>query len=231
MAQKVQVWRNEYKYWLSYLDSISLKEDLGKILKTDSHSAKGGYRVRSLYFDSINNNDYMQKLQGVEVRKKIRLRCYGEDDTQIKLEMKQKVGKYQKKSSLILNRQEALYIENGDYKVLLEQEDETALAIYAELQLGCYRPVSLIEYDRMAYTYPEFNTRVTIDTNVRCQSVELKLFSKEIQWTPVINQDAILEIKFNQHLLKVISNVLSKYNLINTSISKYGYSRGTELIL
>lgn len=231
MAQKLQVWRNEYKYWISYPNSIYLKEDLNKLLIPDGYSLDGGYKVRSLYFDSINNIDYMQKMAGVEFRKKIRLRSYGEDTDSIKLEMKQKCGKYQKKSSLILNKQDAVHVQDGDYQVLLNQEDDTALEIYSLLKLGCYRPVTLIEYDRMAYIYPEFSTRITIDSNVRCSCTELNLFQKNVQWTPVIDQYAILEVKYNQHLLTTISNVLGKYDLVNTSVSKYGYSRDMELIL
>ncbi len=231
MVQKLQVWRNEYKYWISYPDSIYLKEDLNKLLIPDRYSLGGGYKVRSLYFDSINNIDYMQKMSGVEFRKKIRLRSYGEDTDSVKLEMKQKRGKYQKKSSLILNRQDAVHVQNGNYEVLLNQEDDTALEIYSLLKLGCYRPVTLVEYDRMAYIYPEFSTRLTIDQNVRCSCTELDLFQKNVRWNPAINRYAILEVKFNQHLLKMISDVLSKYDLVNTSISKYGYSRDMELIL
>ena len=36
-------------------------------------------RIRSLYFDTINDKDYEEKEDGVRVRRKIRLRIYDAD--------------------------------------------------------------------------------------------------------------------------------------------------------
>lgn len=43
----------------------------------DSHSSDDGYTIRSLYFDSLEDVDWQEKEDGVEIRRKIRLRNYG----------------------------------------------------------------------------------------------------------------------------------------------------------
>ena len=95
----LSVTRSELKYWISYQDSLLLQDEMAKLLSYDSYSENGFYRVKSLYFDSINNIDYMEKLAGTEKRK-IRLRIYDEDADFAKLELKQKEGAYPAKEKL-----------------------------------------------------------------------------------------------------------------------------------
>ena len=72
----LDVSRTEEKYVLSLAQSASLRGKLSRILKHDTESVAEKYPVRSLYFDSINNKDYYEKMAGNEVRKKIRIRSY-----------------------------------------------------------------------------------------------------------------------------------------------------------
>lgn len=39
-------------------------------MNVEAHSGLGGYKVRSLYFDSIYDNHYFDKIDGPELRKK-----------------------------------------------------------------------------------------------------------------------------------------------------------------
>ena len=100
----LSVFRNEKKYLIPYSTALSIRGKLDGILFRDSHSKTSGYVVRSLYFDSVNNIDYMTKLAGVERRKKIRMRIYSSDAKECKLELKQKDGDLQHKVSLWTER-------------------------------------------------------------------------------------------------------------------------------
>ncbi|MDD3369194.1 MAG: polyphosphate polymerase domain-containing protein [Lachnospiraceae bacterium] len=221
----LSVYRNEMKYWMSYEDALSLQGELQKLLELDQYSQNGAYRVRSLYFDTINNRDFTEKLDGVEKRRKIRLRIYDETADRAKFEIKEKNGNYQHKTSLWVTREEAKAIMEGDYGILLEHEEEAAARLYTMLTLGMYSPVALIEYDRLAFMYSEYNTRITFDSRVRSSELELDLFSGDINWMPVIDGQVILEVKFNQVLIEPIKKVLEKYHLVNVSVSKYGNGR------
>ena len=49
--ETLRTFRHEFKYIIPYQDMLSLKSELEKVLILDQ---KGSYKVRSLYFDSIN---------------------------------------------------------------------------------------------------------------------------------------------------------------------------------
>ena len=51
-----------------------------------------GYPIRSLYFDTPEDRDFHEKEDGIELRRKLRLRCYAPDAAFALLEMKQKQG-------------------------------------------------------------------------------------------------------------------------------------------
>lgn len=218
----LSVFRSELKYWISYQDSILLQNELNKLLIPDDYSRDGFYRVRSLYFDSVDHKDYTDKMEGIEKRKKIRMRIYDEDASWVKLEYKQKVGMLQHKESLLISRDEALSYMDGEYGRLLDSAEELAWVLYTDMTLGGYRPAVIIEYERYAYVYGEYNTRITIDRHVRSSELELDLFGRDLAWMNTIEDAVILEVKFNRVLIEPIKKILAKYHLSNVSISKYG---------
>lgn len=221
----LSVLRSELKYWISYRDSLLLQAELEELLMPDSYSQDGFYRVKSLYFDTVNQKDYADKLDGVEDRKKIRMRIYDEDTETVKLECKQKSGALQHKSGILLDREDAVRCMDGDYGVLLDYPEELAWRLYCDMTLGGYRPSVIIEYDRCAYMYGEYNTRITIDRHVRSSELSLDLFDRELPWVRTIEDAAVLEVKFNEKLIEPIRRILAKYHLTNVSVSKYASGR------
>ena len=67
----LKTFRHEFKYVISYDESLRLREKLDQVLRYDRSSR--GYMVRSLYFDSVDDEDYYDKQGGEIKRKKIRL--------------------------------------------------------------------------------------------------------------------------------------------------------------
>ena len=57
----IAVSRKEVKYLVSLKDRLYLLSCLDKLLTPDVYGGYNGYSVRSLYFDSILNTDYIQK--------------------------------------------------------------------------------------------------------------------------------------------------------------------------
>ena len=227
MSQKLSVFRNERKYIVTHDDALSIKSKFDRLLMRDEHAETFGYIVRSLYFDSVNNEDYMTKLAGTEIRKKIRIRTYSPDSDSCKLEAKLKNGDLQHKVSLWITKGEAYELCRCNYSVLIKyfSESEDAMRIYMWMVEGCYRPVVLIEYDRIAYTFPLYNTRLTIDMNIRSSESNLDLFSEDPMYIMVQNNVHVLEVKYNEKLMKFISDVLKQYNLTQCSVSKYCMGR------
>ena len=83
-----EVLRQEKKFLIGLPEYYYHSGNLAKFMMEDPHNRGDGYPIRSLYFDFIENRDYQEKIDGVELRRKIRLRCYGPDSDFGLLEIK-----------------------------------------------------------------------------------------------------------------------------------------------
>lgn len=221
----LSVSRQEIKYVMKLSECVRLQSELEKVLFPDKYSEEGYYMVRSLYFDSVNGVDYAEKYDGVENRKKIRLRIYDTAQDNAKFEIKKKFGAYQRKDSLLISRKDAESIISGDHYVLLEHPEKEAAEIYSIMTLGAYRPAAIIEYDRRAMFFPEFSTRITIDRNIRTSEFYYDLWDDRLPLVPQFDDMAVLEVKFNGSLIEPVKAVIAKYDLTRVSCSKYAMCR------
>ncbi|MEE1047466.1 MAG: VTC domain-containing protein, partial [Clostridia bacterium] len=114
-----KVLREEKKFLISVADFIKLSHKVEQVMLSDPHNGTHGYMIRSLYFDTPFDDDYQEKQAGVELRRKVRLRCYDPAASYAMLELKQKQGAQQMKRSLRVSREDAKRLIAGDYSVLL----------------------------------------------------------------------------------------------------------------
>ncbi len=218
--------RREVKYLISLKDRLYLLDALTQLLTPDSYGGYNGYTVRSVYFDSILNEDYIDKKEHVDQKKRIRVRVYHPNDKKAKFELKRKSFGRELKESVIITRHDAQELLKRNYEVLLNYDSDTARYAYDLMSTRLYRPVSLVEYDRRAYTHRDFNTRVTMDNNLRYRDFCYDLFSNNINFQAAMPKDqTILEIKYDRFLFKQIQEVLSHCDLTKKPPSKFGTSR------
>ena len=228
MTTLLSVHRTENKYPISLIEASILKNRLANVMYQDEYDEDGfGYTIRNLYFDSLNQDDYYEKLAGNKERKKIRIRVYNINDEKCKLEVKKKNGDYQHKISIWIKKEHAKKLIDGDFSVIKNyfKYSKDAIEIYKTMMLGCYRPSCLIEYQRNAFYYPFSNTRITFDTNIRASESFFDIFHEHPIYNEVLSDSAILEVKYDQKLVKVIKDILSPFNLTKSSFSKYVTSR------
>ena len=217
----LDVLRQEIKYEIDSCQALKLKRLLSAVLEGDEHNGKDGYRVRSLYFDTPDALDFYEKIEGLEKRKKIRLRIYDFGDSPAKLELKQKQGIQQRKQTLTLNREQAEQIIAGDYSCL---DDCGDFGRYMRLtmQTGAYRPACLVEYDRTAFFCRTNDTRITLDSGLRSNEGSFELYDASVQLYPVTLPGKVtLEVKYNRFLLSYIKDVVSRVDMLSVSGSKY----------
>ncbi len=217
--EELRTFRHEQKYVIPYYEMLSLRKKFEDLLTVDRDP--NGYMVRSLYFDSVNDDDYYDKLGGETNRKKIRLRIYDTVRDYVKLEIKAKYDTNQLKESIVINRSIAKELIKGNYGVLLDIGTETAKKIYGIMAKGYYRPKVIIEYDRIAYLTTT-TTRITFDLNVRRSYDFDNFFSDKINYFKVTDgKDIILEVKYDSflepYITAILDNKVSRYQ----SVSKY----------
>jgi len=221
-----EVLRQEKKYLISIDRYYYLSRQFSHILKEDAHSSGDGYVVRSIYFDDIDDTDYEEKISGVEVRKKIRLRNYGAGSESAKLELKQKQGQWQKKRSLTLDKEKALRVIAGDYTALLECKSNFADECFGIMSMRCYRPKAVVSYTRKVFVAQENETRITFDHHIKGTEACFDIFSHNLVENPVFDPGkVILEVKYNHFLLSYIKDILRTCDESQRAVSKYCMGR------
>lgn len=225
-----EVLRQEKKYLLNMVDCQKLFARLSRVMEPDRHNGANGYQIRSLYFDRINDGDFMDKVDGMELRRKIRLRNYGAEGASAMLEMKQKEGAYQKKRSLPVKREDAAALVRGDYTPLLAYEEPFAAECYCLMNTMCYRPRAVVEYRRKAFIAKENHIRITIDDSIIATEAAYDIFSKTLCQYPVMDAfHGVLEVKYNGFLPGYIKELVSSANRSEFSVSKYCLARSAGL--
>ncbi|MCZ2222401.1 MAG: polyphosphate polymerase domain-containing protein [Chitinophagales bacterium] len=214
--------RKEIKYLVPIEKMSHLKSIFDNILERDKHGINGTYLVRTQYYDTLEDDDLFDNLSGIIEKKKIRLRTYFEDESTFKLEYKYKYNTDSTKYSLIITRDEAKQMENHKYDFLLNKKSELALFFYYKLLQGCYRPKTIVEYNRLAYMYPVCRVRITFDTNVRATAYPYGLFEERLNTFPIISPDlGVLEVKYNEFLPSSLKHILESIDTLPQANSKY----------
>lgn len=223
MGKELYSQRKEIKYVVPLGKALAIREQLDRLLQRDEHCTNGPYVVRSLYFDSVNQIDFAQKLAGVKDRKKVRLRIYDGDASLCKLEIKQKTDDRQQKLSLIVSASDAMELTRGNIRALQNYfaDSHTSRKAYGIMAQGMYRPVAQIAYDRLAYKYPMYDTRITLDMNVRTSESNFDIFSPDVRYTPVMREEAVLEVKYSGKLMGFLSALFAQFDLTQGTYSKY----------
>ena len=223
MADKL--YRQEIKQLLTPVQSCLLEQRIASVLSQDSHSdTTGCYHIRSIYFDSLSDEAYEDKLAGVNHREKIRIRFYGLQPTTIKLERKEKNGNLIHKDSVLITKETAEEMLSGDFSALTSYQHPLTDYVYSMACSKGLRPVIVVDYVRKAYTYPVGNVRITFDTKLQARS-PLENIWEYGSLSNVLGEDTILEIKFNRYLPEHIRQLLCSVPGQRMALSKYTLCR------
>ena len=221
-----EVLRQEKKYLISINQYYTLSRRFSKLLMEDRHSSGDGYLIRSLYFDGIDDHDFDQKISGIDIRKKIRLRNYGADSATAKLEIKQKQGILQKKRSLTLSKEQSLRLISGDYSALLECDSDFAAECFGIMHIQCYRPKAVITYTRKVFVAKENEIRITFDHHIKGSESNFNIFSDDLVENIIFDQSlVVMEVKFNGFLLSYIKDIINDVDTSALAVSKYCLGR------
>lgn len=224
------VMRQEKKYAIDIAQGAVLSAKLARIMIPDEHNGPEGYVIRSMYFDTPGDSDYNDKVEGLELRRKLRLRIYDPAQGFAMLEMKQKSGPYQLKRSLCLTREDAQRLARGDYSPLLGYPEPFAAECYELMATRCYRPKTVVEYDRTAYIARENHIRITFDRRIRASESDMELFAPCPAYSPVMDPfGLVLEVKYNGFILSYIKDLLNSVHRPEVSMSKYCLARSFTL--
>ena len=222
--------RHELKYFINPAELEVLRARLDPVLQLDKHCLPHGtYAIRSLYFDTIDNSAYFDKVDGVMARDKYRIRIYNLSDKAIYLERKRKLGDLIQKSSVRISRDLCDQLMRGDPSGLYRSDNTLIQDLYVQMRTRLLRPAVVVDYDREAYLHPAENVRITFDMNLRSGLHGTDLFDPHLPTVcPHDRNVEILEVKFDNYLPDHIAALLSGLSAERSAISKYVMCRRFE---
>lgn len=216
-------YRHELKYKMSQASKEALIQRFKKILRLDPNCPedKEGYLVRSLYFDDYYQSAYVDKLMGLDHRKKYRIRIYNGCMDTIKLECKHKVGNGIYKESVSLEPEQYQAILTRNMGALADEPRSLLQRFYLEICCNRLTPRVIIDYDRIPLTCPYGNVRVTLDMHIRAGIQGYDISAATIPSIEVLPGEMVLEVKYTHYLPSLIREALAGITDYSTAVSKY----------
>ena len=225
--------RHELKFYIGQMEYHLLSRALDRVLYRDPNGdpENNEYHIRSLYFDTYNNQALLDKINGVRDRDKYRLRIYNLSDELIRMECKTKIGSLISKRSIAIPRDLAEQLMAADPTGLERTRSGLLQDVFREMTLHLLHPVVLVDYVREAYLYPVEDVRITFDKQLRTGVNSCDLFNPDVPTVPPIGDARmILEVKYNRMMPPMIRDLLNTYvhRAQSSAISKYCICRTFE---
>jgi SPX domain protein involved in polyphosphate accumulation len=239
--------RYERKYLVPYAIMDALRDRLMPFVNTDKFAAKNivddfpQYTVRSIYLDSPFLDCHQEKQEGVELRKKFRIRSYNDynPDAIAIFEIKRKIENRIKKHRAFTSfKNVEPLMHSADIMKYFRPTDsgeiiDDAKRFFFHVKKRYLRPTVLIVYEREAYHGRlDPGVRITFDKNIRSRNVPeySDLFTHE-NLRHLFPAHFILEIKyFTDDMPTWAKSLVQEFRLRNDALSKYtiGYDVNTK---
>ena len=219
------VYRHEWKHQISYSDMLCIRQRLRAVCQPDPHAVDGKYLIRSLYFDNLNDKALREKIDGVNLREKFRIRYYNGDPSVIHLEKKSRRSGLGTKFSASLTAEEAQKIVDGDLDWMMDSGRPLVQELYFKMRTQGLRPKTIVDYTREPFIYRPGNVRVTFDYNIRTGLGCTDFLNPNCVTVPAGDAPILLEVKWDAFLPSVIRDAVQTGNLRANAFSKYAQCR------
>ena len=217
--------RHEWKHELNTADLLVLRTRLRAVMESDPHAVDGKYHIRSLYFDNPDDKALREKLDGVNLREKFRIRLYNRDASVIHLEKKGKRSGLGTKFSADLSAEEAQRIVDGDLDWMLGSGRPLVQELYCKMRYQGMRPKTIVDYTREPFIFRPGNVRVTLDYDIRTGLGCTDFLNPDAVTIPAGDAPILLEVKWDAFLPSIIRDAVSVPDRRAASFSKYAQCR------
>lgn len=221
----VPQYRHEWKHVLNVGDLLILRQRLQAIMESDPHATDGKYQIRSLYFDNLEDKALREKIDGVNMREKFRIRLYNCDPSVIHLEKKSKRNGLGTKYSVSLTAEEAQKIVDRDLDWMLNSDRPLVQELYCKMRYQGMRPRTIVDYSREPFIFRPGNVRVTLDYDIRTGLDCTDFLDPEAITIPAGDAPILVKVKWDEFLPSIIRDAVSISNRRVGSFSKYAQCR------
>lgn len=218
-------YRHEWKHVISCCDMLILRQRLSAVAKRDIHTVDGKYMIRSLYFDNAYDKVLREKIDGVNIREKFRIRYYNNDTSLIHLEKKSKVNGLCLKEMAELSAVQAQAIADGDYEWMTKSGVPLIMEFYSKIMSQVLRPRTIVDYTREPFVFAPGNVRVTLDYNIKTGMDCTDFLNPDCVTVSAGDAPIILEVKWDEYLPDIIRDAVQLSNCRTDTFSKYAVCR------
>lgn len=204
---------------------LILRQRLSVLTKRDPHSENGKYDIRSLYFDNLNDKALREKIDGVNMREKFRLRYYNFDPSFIRLEKKSKVNGLCLKDGVTLTKEQTQSIIDGDYTWMMKSGVPLIEELYTKIMSQGLRAKTIVDYTREPFIFAPGNVRITLDYNIRTGLNCTDFLNPTSISVPAGDAPIILEVKWDEFLPDIIRDAVALTSRSVGAFSKYAACR------
>ncbi|MFW9821957.1 MAG: VTC domain-containing protein [Candidatus Thorarchaeota archaeon] len=226
--------RFELKYQISFKERDRIISLIRPFMRLDTYVNNNfNYEVRSLYFDSNFHHSFLEKRDGVAIRKKLRIRYYPSflNDTQqyAFIEIKKKLNDNVAKRRIYIPLKDSLRFldsHHRDTKQFFEnasdQDKSTLKEIWFLNKRYNLKPVCIVSYKRQPYVSKfEKTFRITFDTDLKVRRYNLDLRFGGGSKYIVPPNICVMEVKFNNIIPKWAIKIIQKNDCVQYKISKF----------
>jgi SPX domain protein involved in polyphosphate accumulation len=194
-------------------------------MESDPHAVDGKYLIRSLYFDNLDDKALREKIDGVNMREKFRIRMYNRDPSLIRLEKKSKRNGLGIKFTANLSVEETEKITKGRLDWMLTSDQPLLQELYCKIQYQGMRPKTIVDYTREPFVFRPGNVRVTLDYDIRTGMNCTDFLNPEAITIPAGDAPILMEVKWDAFLPSIIRDIVSLPDRRVSSFSKYAQCR------
>jgi SPX domain protein involved in polyphosphate accumulation len=222
--------RFELKYFISTRTRDLLWQEMRSNMSLDREGdEEGGYQVTSLYHDTYDLACYRAKIDGLNFRRKLRVRRYGTTvagtNPPVMVEIKQRINRTTQKRRVALPLDEAYALCEGRLERSFEDPLDKAVAdevtyLVLTMQLA---PKCVISYKRKALVGSAFEPglRVTFDEHLTVNDARNGLSTEGEPQRFIPPDRAVLEVKSNDVVPIWLSRLLAASSCQLVRFSKY----------
>lgn len=227
--------RKEFKFIIPLELRDQIIEQVNLHTKIDEQA--GGcsqYPIISQYYDNIERDSYWEKQRKQKSRRKLRIRVYGSDDSDIPattfIEVKHKHYGRGVKRRLQLSAEDAVELVNkGEYEDDLGEVSRSKRMVINEIidlvKSRSFKFLCTMRYTRQAFVGGDDapDLRITFDTGVGCRFNELDLRADDDRFEHYIlpEGECIMEIKTNTVIPYWLRDLIGEKSMVNQSFSKF----------
>ena len=218
-------YRHEWKIALDPGDLFVLRQRLRAVMQPDAHAVDGRYRIRSLYFDTLEDRALREKLDGVSRREKFRIRYYNGDTGFVQLEKKCKRGGLGWKEQTQLTERQARDIAAGRFHAVDPGGDALLGELCRKARTERLRAKTIVDYTREPFVYGPGNVRVTLDEDIRTGLSCVDFLDLDCVTVPAPDARPLMEVKWDAFLPDIIRDAVQLPGRQVGAFSKYAACR------